>query len=297
MALVKDLIVQGNARFLNDAFFALIKSGTWNGSPIDLTHGGTAGETTAGKVLVSTATSGTSEWKLQSALSVGSATTATYASNVGAAGTAGTNYVTAANVISMYTWYNTITATDPAANTVIDKWNDIISFLAGLEDTSTLSGLLAGKANSTHNHAAGDITSGTLGIARGGTGLSTIGIYSILYASAADTLTTLSPNTTTTRKFLRMVGTGSSGAAPAWDTVTKTDVGLSNVENTALSSWAGSANITTLGTITTGTWSGTTIAVNKGGTGKTSWTKNGIIYASDTTTLAQITVPSTASKT
>jgi hypothetical protein len=34
-------------------------------------------------------------------------------------------------------------------------------------------------------------------------------------------------------------------------TVTKTDVGLGNVENTALSTWAGSANITTLGAITT----------------------------------------------
>ena len=33
---------------------------------------------------------------------------------------------------------------------------------------------------------------------------------------------------------------------------TKTDVGLGNVENTALSTWAGSTNITTLGTVTTG---------------------------------------------
>lgn len=35
---------------------------------------------------------------------------------------------------------------------------------------------------------------------------------------------------------------------------------ISNVENTALSTWAGSANITTLGTITTGTWHGAAIA-------------------------------------
>lgn len=38
--------------------------------------------------------------------------------------------------------------------------------------------------------------------------------------------------------------------------VTKSQVGLSAVENTALSTWAGSANITTVGTVTTGTWSG-----------------------------------------
>lgn len=41
--------------------------------------------------------------------------------------------------------------------------------------------------------------------------------------------------------------------------VTKSQVGLGNVENVALSSWAGSNKITTLGTITTGVWNGTKI--------------------------------------
>ena len=41
--------------------------------------------------------------------------------------------------------------------------------------------------------------------------------------------------------------------------LTKSQVGLSNVENVALSTWVGTSNITTLGTITTGTWSGTAI--------------------------------------
>jgi hypothetical protein len=49
----------------------------------------------------------------------------------------------------------------------------------------------------------------------------------------------------------------------------RTNLGLGNVENTALSTWAGSANITTLGTILTGVWDGTTIAVDKGGSGQT----------------------------
>ena len=50
---------------------------------------------------------------------------------------------------------------------------------------------------------------------------------------------------------------------------TKTDLSLNLVENTALSSWAGTASITTLGTIVTGTWQGTTVAINQGGTGQT----------------------------
>ena len=40
----------------------------------------------------------------------------------------------------------------------------------------------------------------------------------------------------------------------------KTDLSLNNVENTALSTWAGTGNITTLGTISTGVWNGTAIA-------------------------------------
>ena len=42
-------------------------------------------------------------------------------------------------------------------------------------------------------------------------------------------------------------------------TLAKADIGLGNVENTALSTWAGSANITTLGTISSGVWNGTAI--------------------------------------
>lgn len=40
----------------------------------------------------------------------------------------------------------------------------------------------------------------------------------------------------------------------------KNDVGLNNVENTALSTWAGSTNINSLGTITSGIWNGSHIA-------------------------------------
>lgn len=42
---------------------------------------------------------------------------------------------------------------------------------------------------------------------------------------------------------------------------TKSLLSLNNVENTALSTWAGSTNITTLGTIATGSWNGTAISL------------------------------------
>lgn len=58
---------------------------------------------------------------------------------------------------------------------------------------------------------------------------------------------------------------GKTGAV----TLAKGDVGLGSVENTALSTWAGSTNITTLGTITAGTWNGSAISVPRGGLGLT----------------------------
>ncbi len=61
----------------------------------------------------------------------------------------------------------------------------------------------------------------------GGNGTTLLG--SLPYQSAANTTSLLSPNTTTTRKFVRMTGDGTNGTAPVWDTVTATDVGLGNV--------------------------------------------------------------------
>lgn len=76
----------------------------------------------------------------------------------------------------------------------------------------------------------------------------------------------------------------------------KTDLSLNNVENTALSTWAGTANITTLGTIATGTWNATAIAANKGGTGQTAYTVGDILYASSTSALSKLAGNTTTGK-
>lgn len=111
--------------------------------------------------------------------------------------------------------------------------------------------------------------------------------YQIMYSTAASAPAVLDANTTATKKFLSMTGTGSAGAAPAWEALTANDIpSITYSKISDLSSWTGSSSITTLGTISTGTWSATTIAVNKGGTGKTSWTQWGVLYASASTTLA-----------
>jgi len=69
----------------------------------------------------------------------------------------------------------------------------------------------------------------------------------------------------------------------------KTDLSLNNVENTAISTFAGSTNITTLGTVATGTWNSTAISEVYGGTNQTTYATGDILYASGSNTLAKLT--------
>ena len=75
------------------------------------------------------------------------------------------------------------------------------------------------------------------------------------------------------------------------ETTTGTDTTRAVTPDGLKDGYQGSSNVTTLGTISTGTWSGTTIAVNKGGTGQTSYT-NGQLLIGNTTgnTLAKSTL-------
>lgn len=56
------------------------------------------------------------------------------------------------------------------------------------------------------------------------------------------------------------------------------------------STYAGQTSITTLGTISTGTWSADTIATTKGGTGLTTYATGDILYANGTNSLAKLTI-------
>ena len=58
----------------------------------------------------------------------------------------------------------------------------------------------------------------------------------------------------------RLVISSELGALAYKNGLNGSDVGLGNVENVALSTWNGSTNIATLGTITSGTWNGSKIA-------------------------------------
>ena len=113
----------------------------------------------------------------------------------------------------------------------------------GADATPTFRAL---EATDIPSLAASKITSGAVALARGGTGAD-------LSATGAG--------------FLKQTSAGATVTVAA---VTKSDVGLGNVENTELTTWAGSTNLTTLGTVATGSWHATTIDIAHGGTGMTS---------------------------
>lgn len=64
---------------------------------------------------------------------------------------------------------------------------------------------------------------------------------------------------------------------------------------TTLGSAVVSSSLTSVGTLSSGTWSATTIAVDKGGTGLTSYAVGDIVYASGATTLAKLADVATGS--
>ena len=78
-------------------------------------------------------------------------------------------------------------------------------------------------------------------------------------------------------------GTGLTKTGNTLDVVGTPDRITTNADSIDIAStYVGQTSITTLGTIATGTWNATTIAVARGGTGATSLTDNGILYGKGT---------------
>lgn len=156
--------------------------------------------------------------------------------------------------------------------------------------TGTASGLNAGTAATltTARNIQGvsfdgstniDIINGTGFVKASGTTLSYDNSTYLTTSSAASTyqplninLTTIAGLTATTDNFIVSFSSAWASRTPSQ---VKTTLNLNNVENTALSTWAGSTNITTLGTISTGTWNGSVIGSSYGGAGSV----NGILKA------------------
>jgi hypothetical protein len=155
-----------------------------------------------------------------------------------------------------------------------------VGALTGNADTVTgFTGTHSGTSSGTNT---GDQTISLTGDVTG----SGTGSFVTTIANSAVTLAKMADMATASILGRNTAATGAPEVLSA--STTKTLLSLNNVENTALSTWSGTTNITTLGTIVTGTWSGTAIAADKGGTGITSYTAGDIITASGATTLTKL---------
>lgn len=139
-------------------------------------------------------------------------------------------------------------------------------------------------------------------------GLSVSG-KTITYTKGDDTTDTITTQDTTYTSLknpysLTIQGNGTTltngvydGSAAKTVNITKSSIGLGSVENTALSTWAGTNKITTLGTVTTGTWNGSTVDVAHGGTGATTFTSGAALIGNGTGAIGTRTIKNNTSVT
>jgi hypothetical protein len=235
-----------------------VTSGTWNATTIATTRGGT----------------GLTSYVLGDLIYASAANTlATLAGNT----VAGKRFLTQTG--------NGTTSAAPAWGSILAS--DITSGAALTKTDDANITLTLGGTPATALLQAVSLTlgwTGTLSIARGGTGAATAvaafdnlspttTLGDTIYHNGTDNVR-LAGNTTTTKQFLSQTGTSTVSAAPAWSTIAGTDVtgaALTSANDTNVTITLGGTPTTALlraASITLG-WSGT-LAVDRGGSGRAS---------------------------
>lgn len=249
-----------------------ITTGTWNGTSVGSQYGGTGQSTYAtGDILYASAANTLSKLPIGSNTEVLTivAGIPSWEPSTGGGTVTSVSGVTDRTVI-------TGTATDPIV--------DIAATYVGQTSLTTLGTITTGTWSAT-----------AIGATVGGTAQTSYTTGDILYASAANTLSKL-PIGSNTEVLTIVAGVPSWEPSTGGGTVTSvsgtTDrVTISGTATDPIvdiaSTYVGQSSITTLGTITTGTWNGTAIGSTFGGTGQSTYTTGDILYASATNVLSK----------
>jgi hypothetical protein len=235
-----------------------VTTGIWNASLVNVLYGGTgdSGFTAYSVICGGTTPTGS----LQSVASVG--TSGQVLTSAGAGSLPTWQTPTVGTVTSVSGTLNRITSTGGATPVI-----DIAATYVGQNSITTLGTITTGVWDGT-----------PVTIPYGGTGNTTFTAYSLICAG-----------TTSTGTFQNVVGLGASGqvltsagagALPSWQTpTTGTVTSVSGTANRITSTggatpvidiaatYVGQTSLTTLGTVTTGTWNGTVLSPTYGGTG------------------------------
>ena len=145
-------------------------------------------------------------------------------------------------------------------------WGNVTGTLSNQTDLQTA---LNGKSNTGHGHGINDIS----GLQTALDGKATTASVTTVSTDLASLTTVVAGKQNTlgftpeniSNKATNLTSPDNTkypttlAVSNAISGITKSTLGLSLVENTALSTWAGSTNLATLGTIITGTWNGTAI--------------------------------------
>ena len=195
-------------------------------------------------------------------------------------GQLGVTAVPVTGVSSVSGTTNRITASPTTGAVAVD----ISASYVGQSSITTLGTITTGVWNGT----AVDAT-------HGGTNQTTWATGDLLYASGVNTLAKLAAGSNT--QILTLAGGVPTWAPPATSgTVTSVSGTLNRITSTGgatpvidiSASYVGQSSITTLGTITTGTWNGTAVDVAHGGTGRTTLTNHGVLVGAGTTAITQL---------
>ncbi len=276
------VITTGNSADITSV--GILAAGTWNGNTVDPKYGGTGrdGEHAAnGTLLIGNGS--------------GYALTTLSTSGNGITVTNGVGSITLASAAPVSTVNGTNVTGSISGNILTLGWTGILAGTSGGTGIGSYT-----KGNLLYASATGtDLATLPIGtenyVLRSINGLPTwqefsvAPVHSLLsdrhpdtdpgVVAQGDLITGQGTSPSTLWKKLQIGAAGtflrSSAGDAVWGTASKTDVGLSNVDNLSLLSWNGSTNILNVGTIGAGTWQGSPVGAAYGGTGLNSSTWTG----------------------